>query len=43
MRYIEKYKPHMKGIRSQDELICLQKEKLKRDKTDVDADNIQNY
>ena len=26
-----------------DELICLQKEKLKKDKTDVNADNVQSY
>ena len=34
---------HEKELDAQDELICLQKEKLKRDKTDVDGDNVQRY
>ena len=41
--YQEIQTAHKKELDAQDELICLQKEKLKRDKTDVDADNVQSY
>ena len=41
--YQEMQTPHKKKLDAQYELICLLKEMLRTDSTDVDDDNVQSY